>query len=125
MKKAKNPQRSKEPKNKIIMQLGVKDRLLIPGLIQKEGTYMQFNLKKSILAKIEFNETEREELNFSQDENSNMLSWDVSKETPLEPMLTTEELAYLKECCEKRSEETLADELWATVEKIYNAAQTD
>ena len=34
---------------------------------------------------------------------------------------TTEEIEYMKSACEKISDEQLPDDMWATVEKVYDS----
>jgi len=36
-----------------------------------------------------------------------------------------EELDYLREACEKLSEKTLPDDMWATVERIFDNCQAE
>lgn len=42
------------------MELNIKDRLYIPVILPKEGTFKEFNTKKEILRKIEISAGERE-----------------------------------------------------------------
>ena len=49
------------------------------------------------------------------------VEWDVEKETPLHVEFTEDELKYLQEACEKISDEELPDDMWSTVERIYDA----
>lgn len=106
------------------MELRIKDRLVIPGLLPKEGNFQHYNLKKSILAKIEITAQVREELNLRQNEETNRVEWDVEKDIPIEPEFTNEEMEYLKTACEKLADEVLADDMWSTIEKIYDAIQS-
>lgn len=105
------------------MELHIKDRLLIPALLPKEGTFQQFNLKKSILTKIEVSAQEREDINLRENPETNRVEWDVGKDTPLVIMFTHEEVEYMKQAFEKIGDQPLHDEMWGTVEKIYNAIQ--
>lgn len=102
------------------MELRIKDRLFIPALLPKEGTFKQFNLKKSILAKVEISDRERKEINLRENVETKRIEWDVDKDIPMEPLFTHEEMEYLKESCEKLSGESLPDEIWATIEAVYN-----
>lgn len=101
------------------MELTVKDRLYIPALLPKEGNFKQFNLKKEILRKIEISESERTELNLRENEETKRIEWDTEKDALVHIDFSTEELTYLKEVCEKLSDETLPDDMWATVERLY------
>jgi hypothetical protein len=105
------------------MDLQIKDRLYIPALFPKEGNFKQFNLKKDILHKIEISEKERGDAELKENAESRRIEWNTEKDAPREFGFSGEELGYLKQCCEKISDEALPDDMWATVEKIYNAAQ--
>lgn len=102
------------------MELNIKDRLYIPAFCPKEGNFKQFNLKKEILRKIEISQAEREELSLKENAETKRIEWDIEKETPLLVEFSADELAYLKAACERISEENLPDDMWASVEKIYD-----
>lgn len=105
------------------MELSVKDRLYIPALLPKEGNFQQFNLKKEIRRKVAISDREREELGLRENPDTKRIEWDVAKEIPLHADFTQEEIDYLKSVCEKLSDEQLPDDMWSSVEAIYNAAQ--
>lgn len=105
------------------MELTFKDRLYIPVILPKEGTFREFNLKKDIQRKIEISDEERNEVGLHENTETNRIEWDVEKDIPLNVEFTPEELKYLKAACEKISDEKLPDDLWLTIEKIYDAAQ--
>lgn len=102
------------------MELTVKDRLYIPALLPKEGNFKQFNLKKEIVRKIEISGSERSEINLREDTETKRIEWDVDKEVALQVEFSGDEAAYLKQVCEKISDESLPDDMWATVEKIFD-----
>lgn len=103
------------------MELSIKDRLYIPALLPKEGNFRQFNLKKEIQRKIEISESERTELNLRENEQTKRIEWDTEKDTPVHIDFSADELTYLKEVCEKLSDETLPDDMWATVERLFDS----
>lgn len=105
------------------MELVIKDRLYIPALLPKEGNFRQFNIKKEILRKIEVSEDERKSIGLKENQDTKRIEWDVDKEIPLIVELTAEEMEYLKQSFEKISDEQLPDDMWAVVEKVYNAIQ--
>jgi hypothetical protein len=107
------------------MELQIIDRLAIPALLPKEGNFRQYNLKKSILSKIEMTEQERGEVNLRQNPETNRIEWDSEKDIPLIVSFSSEEMEFLKESCEKLSDEPLQDYMWATIEKVYNAVQSE
>lgn len=102
------------------MELTVKDRLYIPALLPKEGNFKQFNLKKEIVRKIEISGSERSEINLREDTETKRIEWDVEKEVALQVEFSGDEADYLKQVCEKISDESLPDDMWATVEKIFD-----
>lgn len=105
------------------MELTIKDRLYIPALLPKEGNFREFNLKKEIRRKVAISDKEREMLNLRENPETKRIEWDVDKETPLHVDFTQEEIDYLKSVCEKLSDEQLPDDMWSSVETVYNAAQ--
>lgn len=103
------------------MNLLIKDRLYIPTFLPKDGTFRDFNIKKGILRKIEISDSEREEIGLKENTETKRIEWDVEKDTPLTVEFTSEELEYFKQACEKISDEQLPDDMWSTVEKLYDA----
>jgi hypothetical protein len=102
------------------MELQIKDRLYIPALLPKEGNFKQFHLKKDILKKIEISEEERERVELTQNQENKRIEWNTKKDTPLSVRFSADEMEFLKQSCEKISDEALPDDMWATVEKIYD-----
>ncbi len=107
------------------MELHIIDRLAIPALLPKEGTFRQYNLKKSILAKIEIGEQERGEIGLRQNPDTNRIEWDTEKDTPREVSFTSEEMEFLKESCENLSDEPQPDYMWGVISKIYDFIQSE
>lgn len=103
------------------MELFIKDRLYIPGFLPKENNFKGFNIKKEILKKIEISEEERTNVNLRQNTENNRIEWDVDKDVPLMVEFSNEEIEYMKAACEKISDESLPDDMWATVERIYDS----
>ncbi|KAA6302880.1 MAG: hypothetical protein EZS26_001050 [Candidatus Ordinivivax streblomastigis] len=105
------------------MELQIKDRLYIPAFFSKEGNFKQFNLKKDILRKIEISEEERKAVELTENAETKRIEWNTEKDLPLKVEFTPEEMDYLKQSCERISNEQLPDDMWGSVEKIYNAIQ--
>jgi len=105
------------------MELFIKDRIYIPQLLPAQNSFMEYNLKKSIIKKVEFSQEERKKYSFKE-EGENKLTWDgkLDVANPLKVKFTKEELEFLKSSCEKLAESPQPDEVWAVVNKIYNAA---
>ncbi|MFI3294317.1 MAG: RNA-binding protein [Rikenellaceae bacterium] len=103
------------------MELSIKDRLYIPALLPKDGNFKEFNLKKEILRKVEISESERTEVNLRENSETKRIEWDTEKDNPLIIDFSKDECDYLKKVCEKLSDETLPDDMWATVERIFDS----
>ncbi len=102
------------------MELTIKDRLYIPALLPKEGNFKQFNLKKEILRKIEISENERNEINLHENTELKRIEWDNEKETPIHIDFSADEREYLKMVCEKISDQNLPDDMWTTIERLFD-----
>ena len=102
------------------MELSVKDRLYLPTFLPARGNFKEFNLKKEILRKIAIGVEERKAINLRENAEDKRIEWDVEKEHPLEVEFSADEMAYLQAACEKISDEELPDDMWGTVEAIYN-----
>lgn len=108
------------------MELLIKDRLYIPAMLKSQNSFMEFNLKKSILGKVGITDDERKYFDIVEDKESKSVKWDSKKdkEKPLTVDFTKEELDYLKKSCEKISEASYPDDFWTCVERIYNEANS-
>ena len=102
------------------MELTIKDRLYLPSFLPARGNFKEFNLKKEILRKIAISDDERQEINLREIAEDKRIEWDVEKERPLLVEFSKEEMDYLKKACERISDEELPDDMWATVETVYN-----
>ncbi len=102
------------------MELTIKDRLYLPSFLPARGNFKEFNLKKEILHKIAISDDERQEINLRENAEDKRIEWDVEKERPLLVEFSKEEMDYLKKACERISDEELPDDMWATVETVYN-----
>ena len=102
------------------MELTIKDRLYLPSFLPARGNFKEFNLKKEILRKIAISDDERQEINLRENAEDKRIEWDVEKERPLLVEFSKEEMGYLKKACERISDEELPDDMWATVETVYN-----
>lgn len=103
------------------MELTIKDRLYIPALLPKEGNFKDFNHKKEILRKVGIETHEREQIGLHENKDTGRIEWETEKEVPLTVEFSTEETAYLRRSCEALSDQSLPDDMWSTVEKIYDA----
>lgn len=106
------------------MELRIKDRLILPMLLPQEGNFKQFNLKKSIVAKVALTNQEREDINLRENSDTGRVEWDMKKDAPLVVTFTQEEMDFLKESFEELTEESLHDEKWDVITKIYDMMQS-
>ena len=107
------------------MELLINDRLYLPAIFDKEGTFNDFNIKKSIMRKIEITQEERKRIEMKELPEHNRIEWNEKKATPIQVDFSQEEMQYLKSACEKVSEIKLPDDVWVVVEKIYDALQSE
>jgi hypothetical protein len=109
------------------MELHIKDRIYFPQLLPQQGSFMEFNLKRSILKKVTITDGDKADYNIQEDKENGRITWDSAKDLsqPLVVDFTTEELGLIRKGCEQFTEkETPApDDFWALVEKIYDAAE--
>ena len=106
------------------MDLYIKDRFYIPQMLPAQGKFMEFNLKRGIIAKVAITEEDKKKYSIAEHQEDNSIKWDSKKdaENPLVVDFSKEELDYLKQSCEGLVESAYPDDFWLTVEKIYNAA---
>lgn len=107
------------------MELNIIDRIYIPTILPQENTFMEFNLKRGIINKVTITKEDVEKYNIKEDAENRRTTWDIDidRKNPLVVNFSREELDYLKSACEKLADRPAPDNLWATVEKIYAAAQ--
>lgn len=107
------------------MELHIIDRIYIPMILPKENSFMDFNLKRDIIKKVEITEADIEKYEIKENQKERRTEWNITtdRDNPLVVDFTPQELAYMKTACEKTADKPAPDNLWATVEKIYTAAQ--
>lgn len=105
------------------MELFIKDRLYLSQILPEKNSFLEFNIKRSILSKTALTDKEKKHFNLKEDTEAGVLTWDSikDKEEPTLIFFTKDELDYLKESCESLVSAPYPDDFWATVEKIYNA----
>lgn len=107
------------------MELHIIDRIYIPTILPAENTFMDFNLKRGIINKVAITQEDVEKYHIEENKEERRTKWDIDidRENPLMVDFSHDELDYLKIACEKLAGTPAPDNLWATVEKIYAAAQ--
>lgn len=106
------------------MDLHIKDRIYIPQLLPAQDSFMEYNLKREIIKKVALTEKDKDEYAIVEDQHAGKVTWDNKKdmEQALVVEFSKQEIDYLKKSCEALAESAYPDDLRATVEKIYNAA---
>ena len=102
------------------MKLTIKDRLHIGVFLPNNGNFKEFNLKQGILKKVEISDDEKELVGLKNNEGGDRIEWDSTKDPVKDVVFSDDEKLYLKGVCEKISDQVLGDDMWRTVEKVYN-----
>jgi hypothetical protein len=104
------------------MKLFIKDRIYIPQLLLPQNNFLDFTIKKGIIEKVMLTEADRTKYSIVEDSEAGKVTWNnkVDFDNPLEVEFSPQELDYLKRSCEALSSSVYPDDLWMTVEKIYN-----
>lgn len=80
-------------------------------------------MKREIIKKVALTEKDKDEYAIVEDQQASKATWDSKKDMePLVVEFSKQEIDYLKKSCEALAESAYPYDLWATVEKIYNAA---
>ena len=94
-------------------------------MLPENGSFLEFNTKRSILKKISITEKDKQDYSISSDESENKITWNIEKDlnTPLVVDFTSDEVSYLKKSIEKLNESgaQYPDDFWAIAEKLYNS----
>lgn len=108
------------------MKLHIKDRIYIPQMFPQKSTFLEFNLKRSIIRKVGIKENDKDLYNIKEDHENGRITWDVDKDmsTPLCVSFSKDEIKYLQESCEKLIDTAYPDDFWSVVEKIYDTANS-
>lgn len=108
------------------MELHIIDRIYIPTILPAYNTFMDFNMKRGIIKKVALTEADAKKYHIKEDTENKRTTWDplIDREHPLVVDFTHDELAYLKRACERLADTPAPDNLWGTVEKIYDAIQS-
>lgn len=106
------------------MELLIKDRIFFAKLLPECKNFLEFNLKRNLLKKIEITEADKEKYEISQDAETGTIRWNpkTDSENPLVVDFSANELALIKRGIEAIDGQPLPDELWQTAEKIWDAA---
>lgn len=107
------------------MELHIKDRLYFPQLLPQQNTFMEFAMKRDILKKVGLTKEDQEKFEIKEYPEDQRIVWNVEKDMaqPLTVDFSDAELEYIKRGCEVLSEQTLPDDFWVLVERIYNEAK--
>ena len=105
------------------MILNITDRILFPQIMPTTGTFMEFNLKKSIFKKVTITDEDVKKYKIETHQETDSITWDreMDLKEPLEVNFTEEERAYLRKSCEQLSDVEKVDGVWILAEKIYDS----
>lgn len=108
------------------MDLHIKDRLYIPQILPAQNDFIGYNLKREIIKKVALTEADKTEYAIVEDQAAGKVTWDSQKDqdVPLVVEFSKQEIDFLKQSCEAIAESAYPDDFWATVEKIYDAANS-
>lgn len=106
------------------MELLIKDRIFFARLLPECKNFLEFNLKRNILKKIEITEADKEKYEITQNNETGTIKWNpkTDSENPLVVDFSADELALIKRGIESIDGQPLPDELWQTAEKVWDAA---
>ena len=62
------------------MELHIKDRIYFPQLLPQQGSFMEFNTKRTILKKVTISDNDRTEYNIQEDKENGRVTWDSNKD---------------------------------------------
>ena len=104
------------------MELHIKDRLYFPQLLPATNTFMDYTVKRSIMKKVGLTPEDQDKFEIKENKDAQQINWNIEKDIaqPLTVEFSKEEKEYIKKGCEAISEQTLPDDFWALVERIYN-----
>lgn len=107
------------------MQLYIKDRLYIMQILPAQNTLLDFKLKKDLLKKIGLSEQDEKEYNITLEKENGRVVWDVEKDkaNPIEVEFTDSETKYLLSACEQVADNVFPDEVWETIDRLYESIQ--
>lgn len=86
------------------MQLNIRERFVLPTMIQDKGSLSEQMIKESIIKKIRLTPEEIEKFNVVENDNGTV-QWNKHVSTDVDICFTDVEMGLLKSCCNKLDQE--------------------
>lgn len=103
------------------MELYIKDRIYLSKILPECKSFLEFNLKRNILSKVQITEKDHEKYNIVIDHESGQVKWNhtVDMAEPLSVSFSDEEKALIRRGCEAIDDTPYPDDFWVSVEKFW------
>lgn len=102
-------------------KLLIKERLYLMNVLPQQNSLVEYQLKKSIIQKVEITDEDKALVDFKQESESNV-TWDAKKDAdnPKEFEFTDQECQYVRKAIEALSDGEHPDEYWIMVMMLYD-----
>lgn len=102
-------------------KLLIKERLYLMNVLPQQNSLIEYQLKKSIIQKVEITDEDKALVDFKQ-ENERNVTWDAKKDmdNPKEFEFTDQECQYVRKAIEALSDGEHPDEYWIVVMLLYD-----
>ena len=102
-------------------KLLIKERLYLMNVLPQQNSLIEYQLKKSIIQKVEITDEDKALVDFKQ-ESENNVTWDAKKDmdNPKEFEFTDQECQYVRKAIEALSDGEHPDEYWIVVMLLYD-----
>ena len=102
-------------------KLLIKERLYLMNVLPQQNSLIEYQLKKSIIQKVEITDEDRTLVDLKQESESNV-TWDAKKDAdnPKEFEFTDQECQYVRKAIEALSDGEHPDEYWIMVMLLYD-----
>ena len=102
-------------------KLLIKERLYLMNVLPQQNSLIEYQLKKSIIQKVEITDEDKALVDFKQENESNV-TWDAKKDmdNPKGFEFTDQECQYVRKAIEALSDGEHPDEYWIVVMLLYD-----
>lgn len=102
-------------------KLLIKERLYLMNVLPQQNSLIEYQLKKSIIQKVEITDEDKALVDFKQENESNV-TWDAKKDmdNQKEFEFTDQECQYVRKAIEALSDGEHPDEYWIVVMLLYD-----
>ncbi len=102
-------------------KLLIKERLYLMNVLPQQNSLIEYQLKKSIIQKVEITDEDKALVDLKQESESNV-TWDAKKDAdnPKEFEFTDQECQYVRKAIEALSDGEHPDEYWIMVMLLYD-----